>query len=108
MTFDNNFDRDYEYNGSSSTVSIEFQIKRLNFVRQHIAIEIAVKNGCIDLLIPPFNVEQRVQKRHDYVKLKWFNRDLDPYQQDAVKRVLGGEARPIPYIIFGPPGKHKI
>ncbi|XP_056137671.1 RNA helicase Mov10l1 [Lampris incognitus] len=40
-------------------------------------------------------------------KGKFFRPDLNPSQRQAVKMILAGESRPIPYVLFGPPGTGK-
>jgi DNA polymerase III delta prime subunit len=39
--------------------------------------------------------------------LKWANRQLNPEQQVAIQRMVDGTMRPLPYILFGPPGTGK-
>ena len=37
-------------------------------------------------------------------QMKWFNKLLNGRQKAAVVRVMEGQCRPMPYVIFGPPG----
>ena len=37
----------------------------------------------------------------------WANRGLNPEQQAAIQNIANGALKPLPYIIFGPPGTGK-
>ncbi|XP_029379365.1 RNA helicase Mov10l1 [Echeneis naucrates] len=53
------------------------------------------------------NTDGRVLSKPLPNKGHFFNPDLNPPQREAVKRILEGECRPIPYVLFGPPGTGK-
>ncbi|XP_011567013.3 probable RNA helicase armi [Plutella xylostella] len=93
---------------SGSDVAIEFHFSRTTYRRAHQAINLAISNLGPDLLFP-----SRVASRPPQVSLDklnnitWFNTHLNDGQKAAVKNVLAGECRPMPYCIYGPPGTGK-
>ena len=82
----------------------------------HHAIDKVSSNLGADLLFPTQVRVQPVQLDcslvdgklvHNNKTIQWFNPDINEIQKIAVKNILQGEARPIPYVIFGPPGTGK-
>lgn len=110
------------YNGED--VSVHFSSSRSNFMKMHFAVDLALKELDKEILFPnqihikPPQVmivepldddpssagEIRDLKER---KIRWFNNNLNSIQKRAVKNILQGEARPLPYVVFGPPGTGK-
>ncbi|XP_063245022.1 probable RNA helicase armi isoform X2 [Bacillus rossius redtenbacheri] len=128
LKFDSNFHSSYDM----SDYRMSFQFNRTPVRRCHAAVNDAVAHLRAAVLFPtqvrpqlpqvilepeddlalpdgrplmrPGTLSESDFKRR---KLFWFNKSLNCYQKEAVRNILRGEARPLPYIIFGPPGTGK-
>lgn len=96
---------------------LTFKFSRGKFIKQHNGIE-RIKNEEIvfptkiktnDTLQFDVNLDDDGNLRSKYVKrrLTWFNQKLNSIQKQAILNILRGEVRPMPYVIFGPPGTGK-
>lgn len=108
------------YNGTD--YKIRFVFSRANYKKQSHALDIVVKDVCnessvgIEFVFPKkivlkepqvdveLSVDGKMKLRGFGREFPWFNNDLNTLQKQAVVNILRGDARPIPYIVFGPPG----
>lgn len=111
------FHSDFHANHNRRDYSIEFYFSRAPFKRQQFALDqlISPRGLSLDFLFPkvePFkkNLQLDVKLSEDGKILmngkeqEFYNKSLNVYQKQAVVNVLRGECRPLPYIIYGPPG----
>ncbi|CAB3256452.1 unnamed protein product [Arctia plantaginis] len=93
---------------SGSDVSIQFHFNRSVFRRAHQAVNLAISNLGVDILFPNRIKLRNPQLPSDKVEsIEWYNKDLNSGQKAAIKNILLGECRPMPYCIYGPPGTGK-
>ncbi|XP_028158761.1 probable RNA helicase armi [Ostrinia furnacalis] len=93
---------------SGSDVSIQFNSGRATFRRGHQAVNLAISNLGPSILFPGrISPRPRQVSKEIVAGIKWFNNDLNLGQKTAVTNILLGECRPLPYIVFGPPGTGK-
>ena len=90
-------------------VEICFQLGRTPLRLFHQGLDL-VRHLRPSMLFPePLRTDQLAEPRLDTSSLLWFNPNVrdNPQQREAVRAVVGGEGRRIPYVIFGPPGTGK-
>lgn len=108
-----------EYNGQD--YKAQFFFSRKAYRKQHYAVNQVAKNlGMVlfpvKITTKPPQLDLKLEEdEYFYIdkiskekrKIEWFNKSLNSIQKEAIKNILIGEARPMPYIIFGPPGTGK-
>ncbi|XP_050666667.1 probable RNA helicase armi [Leptidea sinapis] len=94
------------YGGSD--VSVEFHLSRTVYRRFHHAINQVISNLGPDVLFPSRLQISPPQVSSDKIEnIQWYNEKLNSGQRNTIVNILRGECRPMPYIIFGPPGTGK-
>lgn len=94
--------------------NITFHFSRKSLQKQHHAIDLATER--LPRILFPDKVEEICKQIEVHLNentgelqsgcsiLPWFNQSLNVVQKQAVSNILQGVARPLPYVIFGPPG----
>lgn len=111
------FHDDFHYTHGRKDFRIDFFFSRAPLIRQQFALDQVVsKDGLgLDFLFPKTNVmrnslmlDAKLSKNEKIlikgVESEFYNKSLNVYQKNAVINVLRAESRPLPYIIYGPPG----
>lgn len=108
-----NFDEGFRDSYENEDYEITFHFSRNSLIKQHEGIELAAK--ALPLVLFPSDDIRDYDPQIDVVlnaeklqcgtrTLPWFNESLNAIQRQAVTNILRGVARPMPYVIFGPPG----
>lgn len=115
VVMDLHFKFDEHFNCASDRVSINFTFSRMSLRTSHKVLDdLAESKLGPSVLVPTQkHVEQyrkATQQLHQLQNVQlspWANDSLNPEQQAAVQRIVNSHLRPMPYIIFGPPGTGK-
>jgi chromosomal replication initiation ATPase DnaA len=115
LKFNNEFHQMYK----GEDYQIQFDYSKSDFKKSHHALDVMYKTFGIDYCFPstiksrPPKMDAVVTKLGQLYDRKtesyheWFNKDLNKFQKEAVKNVIRADTKPMPYIIFGPPGTGK-
>ncbi|XP_055689527.1 probable RNA helicase armi [Lutzomyia longipalpis] len=112
------FDKSFQYNYRGELYNVQFHYTRGQIRKLHHAVEKVLEQLGEEVIFPVkitpktpqvdvvLNDERMIDQKTGQ-ELKWFNEKLNESQKRAIKNILRGEARPMPYVIFGPPGTGK-
>ena len=100
------FSRSFEsqFNTTFDTVDVRFTFSRMTFRTSHEGCRLA-ETHMAPLLLPSLKDPDVCPERRSSPSVwRWANPCLNTEQQAAVEKIVRAEQRPLPYIIFGPPG----
>lgn len=112
------FHSEFHHTHNRKDFRIDFYFSRTTFRRQQFALDqVLSSNGLgLNFIFPRIlnikktpQVDVRLSENGNLLlhgkESEFYNKSLNIYQKNAVINVLRGENRPLPYIIYGPPGK---
>lgn len=117
------FNKTFQEYYTGKDYNVMFTFNRAPVRRCHQSAEFAVQLGenvlFPSILMPKLSLTRSLsqsasvlpmnskQKPGQQKRMQYYNKSLNPRQRAAVNRILEGQCRPIPYILFGPPGTGK-
>ncbi|KAK3587543.1 hypothetical protein CHS0354_004830 [Potamilus streckersoni] len=115
------FNPEFQKSYTGKDYNVQFTYNRGPMRRCHQAVEFAIQLGKNVLfptrLIPKLPQDCQHADRQTYrnhcsrnkssLGHKFFNKILNDRQKAAVRQIVQGQGRPLPYILFGPPGTGK-
>lgn len=110
-------DNDFPKSHHGKDFRIDFHFSRSSFRNFHHAVDTITSEAGLgfNFLFPEVRkviaLQPKIIAELDDGKLKVFNKNVDwidnklnAYQKEAIVNILRGDCRPLPYIIYGPPG----
>lgn len=104
--YENGFSFDSKDDIDDECYDIQFLHSRTNTRKQLFSIGKVIQNLGFSFLFPTVKVFKPSFANRN-MELGWFSSILNSFQKAAVKNIIHGYARPLPYIVFGPPGTGK-
>ena len=105
MELDGSFHK--KFNQSLDTVDVRFTFSRTTLRTSHEACSKAASMMGKVMLTPNSEYAVASFERSMPRSLQWANRTLNDEQRATVFNIVKGKGRPLPYILFGPPGTGK-
>jgi hypothetical protein len=96
------------YNPAVDLVDVSFTFSRMAFRTSHEAC-VTAETAMMDTMLFPKDVDVETIRSEKWLRKvptvwSWANRSLNQEQMMAARNIVEGALRPLPYIIFGPPG----